>query len=48
MLINLLTLDYLSFIDTIGVLLLAYIAWQVTPKKGGKHGRQKIHSQERR
>ncbi len=36
MLINLLTLDYMAFVDTLAVILLGYIAYQITPKKGGK------------
>ena len=36
MLINMLSLDALTFFSALDTLLLAYIAWQVTPKKGGR------------
>ena len=36
MIINMLSLDALTFFSALDTLLLAYIAWQVTPKKGGR------------
>ena len=36
MMLNLLTLDALTLFSVLDTLLLAYIAWQVTPKKGGR------------
>ena len=36
MIINMLSLDTLIFFSAIDTFLLAYIAWQVTPRKGGK------------
>ena len=36
MVINMLSLDALTFFSALDTLLLAYIAWQVTPKKGGR------------
>ena len=36
MIINMLSLDALTFFGALDTLLLAYIAWQVTPKKGGR------------
>lgn len=36
MIINMLTLDALTFFTVINTFMLVYIAWQVTPRKGGK------------
>ena len=36
MILNMLSLDTLIFFSALDTLLLAYIAWQVTPKKGGR------------
>ena len=36
MIISMLSLDALTFLSAFDTLLLAYIAWQVTPKKGGR------------
>lgn len=36
MIINMLSLDALTLLSALDTLLLAYIAWQVTPKKGGR------------
>ena len=36
MMLNLLTLDALTLFSALDTLLLAYIAWQVTPRKGGR------------
>lgn len=36
MIINMLSLDALTFFSAIDTLLLGYIAWQVTRRKGGR------------
>lgn len=36
MILNMLTLDALTFFSALNTVLLAYVAWQVTPRKGGR------------
>ena len=36
MIINMLSLDALVFFSAVDTILLAYIAWQVTQRKGGR------------